>query len=93
MIIKGLEEIQEFVNSTHDRNLRDWYERNVGLNERPHGLRRDLYIDSQVRKSEQKRIAELEAELKYREEQESRERASHQMHLAMGCDDRDCNVC
>lgn len=93
MIIKGLEEIQDFIDSAHERNLRDWYERNIGLKERPHGMRRDIYINSQINSFEKKRIAELEAELRYREEQEQQDRASHEMHLAMGCDDRSCGVC
>lgn len=93
MIIKGLKKIQKHMESAYQNNLEAWYEHNLPKNARPHGMRRDLYIASRVKEAERRRIAELEEELRWQQEEAQRMYHNHQMHLAMGCDDRSCTTC
>lgn len=93
MIIKGLRDIQKHMESVYQNNLAAWYEHNIPDNARPNGMRKDVYISVRV-KDEQRRLnAEAEAELRWQQEQATRAYNNHQMHLAMGCDDRSCTTC
>ena len=57
------------------------------------GTRKDLWMSMKRREDEKARIARLERELEDIRLRENEAYASHQMHLAMGCDDRSCGVC
>lgn len=91
MIIEGVQNIKDYLRKVHEDNLDNWYEEHqptyVG------GTRKDVWISIQRHNREKRRIKELEDEILAMKERESRVQASHEMHLAMGCDDRDCRVC
>ena len=90
MIVKGLENIISHMYTQHNINTIAWYEHHPEVTR---GIRPDVYASIMKGNKEKKRIFELEEEIKNIKNRESDARASYEMHMAMGCDDRNCQEC
>lgn len=86
MVLEGIEAVRKYREKVKDENLAEWYDRHIGINERPRGMRRDAYINMMVRNSQIRRAAELEQEIEERDRMQRLSELHSQMYEAMGPD-------